>query len=133
LGASAANVQRSIANAMRGAQRGAALTQRLLAFSRRQPLNPKVLDLNKYLSGVGDFLQRALGETIEIEVIGAPRLWPIEVDIPQLETSVVNIAVNARDAMPNGGKLTVEASNQMLDRDYLRANPRKSRPASMCS
>ena len=72
LGASAANVQRSIANAMRGAQRGAALTQRLLAFSRRQPLNPKVLDLNKYLSGIGDFLQRALGETIEIEVIGAP-------------------------------------------------------------
>ena len=123
LGASAANVQRSIANAMRGAQRGAALTQRLLAFSRRQPLNPKVLDLNKYLSGVGDFLQRALGETIEIEVIGAPRLWPIEVDIPQLETSLVNVAVNARDAMPNGGKLTVEASNQMLDRDYRRANP----------
>jgi signal transduction histidine kinase/ActR/RegA family two-component response regulator len=123
LGASAANVQRSIANAMRGAQRGAALTQRLLAFSRRQPLNPKVLDLNKYLSGVADFLQRALGETIEIEVIGAPRLWPIEVDIPQLETSLVNVAVNARDAMPNGGKLTVEASNQMLDRDYRRANP----------
>ena len=123
LGASAANVQRSIANAMRGAQRGAALTQRLLAFSRRQPLNPKVLDLNKYLSGVAEFLQRALGETIEIEVIGAPRLWPIEVDIPQLETSLVNVAVNARDAMPNGGKLTVEASNQMLDRDYRRTNP----------
>ena len=123
LGPSAANVQRSIANAMRGAQRGAALTQRLLAFSRRQPLNPKVLDLNKYLSGLADFLQRALGETIEIEVIGAPRLWPIEVDIPQLETSLVNVAVNARDAMPNGGKLTVEASNQMLDRDYRRANP----------
>jgi PAS domain S-box-containing protein len=123
LGTSAANVQRSIANAMRGAQRGAALTQRLLAFSRRQPLNPKVFDLNKYLSGVADFLQRALGETIELEVIGAPRLWPIEVDIPQLETSLVNVAVNARDAMPNGGKLTVEASNQMLDRDCRRANP----------
>ena len=123
LGPSAPNVQRSIANAMRGAQRGAALTQRLLAFSRRQPLNPKVLDLNKYLSGVAEFLQRALGETIEIEVIGAPRLWPVEVDIPQLETSLVNVAVNARDAMPNGGKLTVEASNQMLDRDYRRTNP----------
>ena len=123
LGASAANAQRSIANAMRGAQRGAALTQRLLAFSRRQPLNPKVLDLNKYLSGVGDFLQRALGGDDRNRGHGAPRLWPIEVDIPQLETSLVNVAVNARDAMPNGGKLTVEASNQMLDRDYRRANP----------
>ena len=123
LGGRAANVQRLIANATRGAQRAAALTQRLLAFSRRQALNPTLLDLNKYLSGIGDFLQRALGETIEIEVTGAPGLWPIEVDVPQLETSLVNVAVNARDAMPNGGKLTVEASNQMLDRDYCRTNP----------
>jgi PAS domain S-box-containing protein len=122
-GESAANLQPSIANAMRGAQRAAALTQRLLAFSRRQPLNPTLLDLNKYLLGVGDFLQRSLGETIEIEVTGAPRLWTIEVDLPQLETSLINLAVNARDAMPNGGKLTVEASNQMLDRDYRRTNP----------
>ncbi len=123
LGESAANLLRSIASALRGAQRAAALTQRLLAFSRRQPLNPTLLDLNKYLPGAGDFLQRSLGETIEIEVIGAPRLWAIEVDVPQLETSLVNIVVNARDAMPNGGKLTVEASNQALDRDYRRTNP----------
>jgi PAS domain S-box-containing protein len=123
LGDSAANLQRPIANALRGAQRAASLTQRLLAFSRRQPLNPKLLDLNKYLPGVADFLQRSLGERIEIEVSGAPRLWQIEVDVPQLETSLVNLAVNARDAMPNGGKLTVEASNQTLDRDYLRTNP----------
>jgi PAS domain S-box-containing protein len=122
-GGSAANLERSIANAMRGAQRAAALTQRLLAFSRRLPLNPALLDLNKYLSGVGDFLQRSLGETIELEVIGAPQLWPIEIDVSQLETSLVNIAVNARDAMPNGGKMTVEASNQTLDRDYRRTNP----------
>ena len=123
LGGSAAHLQSSIANALRGAQRAAALTQRLLAFSRRQPLNPTILDLNKYLPGVGDFLQRSLGETIEIEVIGAPQLWPIEVDVAQLETSLVNVAVNARDAMPNGGKLTVEAVNQTLDHDYRRANP----------
>ena len=123
LGEGAPNLQRSIATALRGAQRAATLTQRLLAFSRRQPLNPTLLDLNKYLPGVGDFLQRSLGETIEIEVIGAPRLWPIEVDVPQLETSFVNLAVNARDAMPNGGKLTVEALNQTLDRDYRRTNP----------
>jgi signal transduction histidine kinase len=80
LGANAANLQRSIAHAMRGAQRAATLTNRLLAFSRRQPLSPKVLDLNKYLPGVAEFLQRALGETIELEVAGAPALWPIEVD-----------------------------------------------------
>ena len=123
IGDGGANLQRLVANAMRGAQRAAALTQRLLAFSRRQPLNPKLLDLNKYLSGVVDFLQRSLGETIEIEVSGTPRLWPIEVDVPQLETTLVNLAINARDAMPNGGKLTVEASNQTLDRDYLRTNP----------
>jgi PAS domain S-box-containing protein len=123
LGESAANLQRSIASALRGAQRAAALTQRLLAFSRRQPLNPTLLDLNKYLPGAADFLHRSLGETIEIEVTGAPRLWPVEIDVPQLDTSLVNLAVNARDAMPNGGKLTVEASNQTLDRDYRRTNP----------
>jgi PAS domain S-box-containing protein len=123
LGESAANLQRPIGNALRGDQRAAALTHRLLAFSRRQPLNPKLLDLNKYLPGVADFLQRSLGERIEIEVSGAPRLWQIEVDVPQLETTLVNLAVNARDAMPNGGKLTVEASNQTVDRDYLRTNP----------
>jgi PAS domain S-box-containing protein len=123
LGGNAANLQRSIANALRGAQRAATLTQRLLAFSRRQPLNPTLLDLNRYLPGIADFLQRALGETIEIEVIGAPGLWTIEIDVPQLETSLVNLAVNARDAMPSGGKLTVEASNQTLDQDYRRTNP----------
>jgi CheY-like chemotaxis protein len=123
LGASDTNLQRSIANAMRGAQRASTLTHRLLAFSRRQPLNPRILDLNKYLPGVADFLQRSLGETIELEVTGAPGLWPIEVDVSQLETTLINLAVNARDAMPGGGKLTVEAFNQALDRDYCRANP----------
>jgi PAS domain S-box-containing protein len=123
LGASAANLQRSIAHAMRGAQRAATLTNRLLAFSRRQPLSPKILDLNKYLPGVAEFLQRALGETIELEVAGAPGLWPIEVDVAQLEATFINLAINARDAMPGGGKLTVEALNQALDREYCRTNP----------
>jgi PAS domain S-box-containing protein len=120
---SAPELRRALANATRGAQRAAALTHRLLAFSRRQPLNPKTLDLNNYLPGVAEFLQRALGETIEIEVTGAPALWPIEVDVPELESSLINLAINARDAMPGGGKLTVEALNQTLDRDYRRVNP----------
>jgi PAS domain S-box-containing protein len=126
LGSGAENIQRWIANAMRGAQRAGTLTHRLLAFSRRQPLDPKVLDLNNYLSGVADFLQRSLGETVEIEVAGAAGLWPIEVDVAQLESSLVNLTINARDAMPNGGKLTVEALNQFLDYEYCRSNPEVS-------
>jgi PAS domain S-box-containing protein len=126
LGSSAANMKRWIANAMRSAQRAATLTHRLLAFSRRQPLDPKVLDLNNYLPGVADFLQRSLGETINIEVVGAAGLWLIEVDVAQLESCLVNLAINARDAMPSGGKLTVEAFNQVLDSEYCRLNPEVS-------
>jgi PAS domain S-box-containing protein len=126
LGTPAASLQRPLSNALRGAERAAALTHRLLAFARRQPLNPKVLDVNRYLPGVADFLQRSLGETIELEVVGAPRLWPIELDIAQLEATLINLAINARDAMPSGGKLTVEALNQTLDHDYCRSNPEVS-------
>jgi CheY-like chemotaxis protein len=72
---------------------------------------------------LSDFLQRSLGELIEVEVAGAPGLWTIEVDVAQLESCLVNLAVNARDAMPRGGKLTVEALNQMLDHEYCRVNP----------
>jgi PAS domain S-box-containing protein len=126
LGGGAANIQRWIANAMRGAQRAGTLTHRLLAFSRRQPLDPKVLDLNNYLPGVADFLQRSLGETVEIEVAGAAGLWSVEVDVAQLESSLVNLAINARDAMPSGGKLTVDAFNHVLDYEYCRSNPEVS-------
>jgi PAS domain S-box-containing protein len=123
---SAANTQRWIANAMRGAQRAATLTHRLLAFSRRLPLDPKVLDVNKYLSGIADFLQRTLGEMVRIEVAGAAGLWPIEVDVAQLEVTLVNLAINARDAMQGDGKLTVEAFNQLLDHEYCRSHPEVS-------
>jgi CheY-like chemotaxis protein len=120
---SSPNLQRSIANAMRGAQRAAALTSRLLAFSRRQALDPKPIDLNRFLSGTVDFLQRSLGETIRIEHVGTAGLWQVELDTNQLETALVNLAINARDAMPDGGRLTIETANVWIDEDYCRSNP----------
>jgi PAS domain S-box-containing protein len=118
-----ARLQRAIANAMQGARRAATLTQRLLAFSRRQPLDPKSLDLNRFIAGEVEFLQRTLGEHIEIEAVGSGGLWRVEVDVNQLEAALLNLAVNARDAMPNGGKLTIDTSNTYLDDDYCRSNP----------
>jgi PAS domain S-box-containing protein len=115
-------LDRAVANATRGAQRAAALTSRLLAFSRRQPLNPKPLDLNKFVVGSADFIRRSLGETIEIETVGAAGLWEVEVDANHLEVALVNLAINARDAMPDGGKLTIEATNTYLDEEYCRRN-----------
>jgi PAS domain S-box-containing protein len=120
------NMQRAIRNAMRGAHRAASLTQRLLAFSRRQPLSPKPLDINKFLAGSIDFLSRSLGENVQIETVGAAGLWTVEVDSNQLEVALLNLAINARDAMPRGGKLTVEAVNAILDREYCRSNPEVS-------
>jgi PAS domain S-box-containing protein len=120
------NVQRAVNNAMRGAQRAASLTQRLLAFSRRQTLNPKPLDIGKFVVGSADFLQRSLGETLEIETVGSAGLWTAEVDYNQLEVALLNLALNSRDAMPKGGKLTIEAANAVLDHDYCRSNPEVS-------
>ena len=120
------NLERNFNNAMRGAQRAASLTSRLLAFSRRQPLDPKPLDVNKFLSGSAEFLQRSLGELIDVEVVGAAGLWQIEVDNNQLETALLNIAINARDAMPKGGRLTIEAANTYLDAAYCQPIPELS-------
>jgi len=116
-------LQRSLANVGRGAQRASALTSRLLAFSRRQPLDPKPMDVNRFITNIVEFIQRTLGESIKVEAAGAAGLWPVEVDQAQLETAIVNLAINARDAMPEGGKLTIEASNTFIDGDYARGNP----------
>ena len=117
------SLQRAISNAKRGAQRAGALTSRLLAFSRRQALDPKPLNLNSFLNSVQDFLQRTLGERIEIEAVGSAGLWDVELDANHLESAIVNLCINARDAMPGGGKLTVEAVNVSADEDYCRTNP----------
>jgi PAS domain S-box-containing protein len=113
-----ARTQRALDNALKGAERAAALTQRLLAFSRRQPLAPKALDADRLVSGMSDLLQRALGERVKLEVVTSPGLWRVEADPNQLESAILNLAVNARDAMPDGGTLTVETANARLDEAY---------------
>ncbi|GAA0754936.1 ATP-binding protein [Ideonella azotifigens] len=113
-----ARLRRAAAQAMSGAKRASSLTQRLLAFARRQPLDPKPLIANVVVQGMSELLRHALGETVELEVVGAGGLWTTEVDPNELESTLLNLAVNARDAMPSGGKLTIETANGHLDEAY---------------
>jgi signal transduction histidine kinase len=106
-------------NALAAAERAAALTRRLLAFSRLQPLDPRPTDVNKCVGGIAEILRRSLGETISVETVLAGGLWHAFVDRAQLESALLNLAVNARDAMPGGGCLTVETSNASLDHAYV--------------
>ncbi|MBU8545704.1 MULTISPECIES: PAS domain S-box protein [Roseomonadaceae] len=105
---------------MAAAERGAALTSRLLAFSRRQALDPKVIDVNELLAGLQQMLQRTLGEHIETSIAPAPGLWQALIDPPQLESAVLNLCINARDAMPSGGRLVIETANVHLDAAYAK-------------
>ena len=107
-----------IEQAEEGAQRAAQLTARLLAFSRQQPLAPEVLDPNKLVANMSELLRRTIGETIKIETVLAGGLWPTLIDPGQLENAIVNLCVNARDAMPDGGRLTIETANTHLDDVY---------------
>lgn len=114
--------ERLLGNAQKGAERAAALTQRLLAFSRRQPLAPRTLDVDKLVLGMSDLMHRSLGELVKLEIVTSPGLWRIEADPNQLEAALLNLAVNARDAMPGGGVLTVETANARLDEAYAQQN-----------
>ncbi len=104
--------------ALGAAFRGADLTRRLLAFARQQPLRPQCVDVNELVSGITRLLSRTLGEDIEISLDLCPDVWPVVIDPAQLESSLTNLATNARDAMPDGGRLMVVTRNRILDADY---------------
>ena len=109
-------MERYIDAAQGSAQRAASLTQRLLAFSRRQTLDPKPTDVNRLIGGMEDLIRRTVGPDVEVEVVGAGGLWTTRIDAPQLENALLNLCINGRDAMaPGGGRLTIETANKWLD------------------
>src|SRR5580698_155628 len=116
-------IERFVEAATDAAKRAAMLTQRLLAFARQQPLAPQTIDANKMIGSMSDLLNSTLGEQIQIETVTSAGLWIVNADAQQLESAILNIAINARDAMPDGGKLTIETANAYLDEAYCRQNP----------
>ena len=114
----AQSIGKSLEMALQGTRSAAQLTYRLLAFSRRQALTPLKLDVNRLISGVSDLLRRTLGGRINIETVLAGDLWPTFADANQLESVLINLSLNARDAMPEGGRLTIETANAHLDETY---------------
>jgi signal transduction histidine kinase/ActR/RegA family two-component response regulator len=110
-------------DAKRAAERAAALTDQLLAFSRRQMIRPRTMNLNEVISGSARMVERIIGEDVDFKFIPGQDLWTAHLDPHQLEQVLVNLAVNARDAMPDGGLITVETKNTMIDSEYARINP----------
>jgi signal transduction histidine kinase len=108
-------VDRYIAGAQNAVKRAAALTHRLLAFSRRQTLDPKPTNVNRLIAGMEELIRRTVGPSVQMEVIEAGGLWPTLIDPNQLENALLNLCINARDAMPDGGRLTIETANKWLD------------------
>jgi len=110
-------------SALQASMRGAELTRQLLAFARRQPLAPSVVDLNELVAGMTRLLERILEENIEVVLNTGQDVWPVLIDPAQLSAAIANLATNARDAMPKGGRLTIETKNAHLDADYVALNP----------
>jgi PAS domain S-box-containing protein len=116
------DVEKYIIAAQAATRRAAALTHRLLAFSRRQTLDPRPTDVNALVLGITEMIQRTVGPAIQLQTVGAPQLWATRVDAGQLENALLNLCINARDAMPQGGTITLETSNQWLDADVAAAH-----------
>jgi signal transduction histidine kinase/CheY-like chemotaxis protein len=116
-------IERFLEAAISASERAAVLTQRLLAFARQQPLAPQPIDANKMIVNMSSLLHSTLGEQIRIETVAAGGLWTINADAQQLESAILNIAINARDAMPEGGRLTIETANAHLDEAYCKQHP----------
>jgi PAS domain S-box-containing protein len=115
-------IDRFIKGALTSAQRAAALTQRLLAFARRQTLDPKPTDVNRLVLSMEELIRRTVGPSISVNVVERPDLWAASLDAAQLESALLNLAINARDAMPHGGRITIETHNRTLDRRVARAH-----------
>ena len=115
-------IQRLLDSARQASERAATLVQRLLAFSRQHPQEVKAVDINRLVQSMSELLRRTIGETVVVETVLAGGLWKIAVDPNQLENAILNLAVNARDSMPDGGRLTIETSNSYLDESYVAAN-----------
>jgi two-component system NtrC family sensor kinase len=112
-------VRRLLNSARQASERAATLVQRLLAYSRQHPLEVKAVDINKLVAGMSELLRRTIGETIAVETRLADGLWRTAIDANQLENTILNLAINSRDAMPEGGRLTIETANALLDEDYV--------------
>ncbi len=118
-GEQTARLSRLLEAARQGSERAATLVQRLLAFSRQHPMEVKAVDINRLVQSMSELLRRTIGETVVTETVLAGGLWKVAVDPNQLENAILNLAVNARDAMPDGGRLTVETANSYLDEHYV--------------
>ena len=124
------SLRNGIEEIKKAGERAASLTRQLLAFSRKQIITPRVLDLNELLTGIEKMLGRLIAEDVELLTIPEPALWQVEVDPGQMEQVIMNLAVNARDAMPRGGKLTIETANMDLDESYFHEHGIKNEPGS---